>query len=110
MTSVSANHHTRKHTFQVHDMKILIPVVSIFNVCYDARLVCLHPIPVPVDGCKSLLKSEFPEMAQVEMNNKINFDHVLELLSALSKVDLNSHGYYSVSKEGKTEDLTGLSK
>lgn len=111
VTSVSANRHARKHTFQVHDMKILIPVVSIFNVCYDAKLVCLHPIPIPVDGCKSLQKSEFPEMAQVEMNNKINFDHGLDLLSVSSKVDLNIHGYYSVSKESKTEDLfTGLSK
>lgn len=87
-------------------------MVSIFNVCYNARHVCLHPIPIPVAGCKSLQKSEFPEMAQVEMNNKINFDHGLDLLCVLSEVEwlyLSSHNDHSVSRGRDKGLFVGLS-
>lgn len=69
---------SNKKTFRVHDMKcerwnVISCGVCFLNVCYDARHVrMLHPIPIPVVGCKSLQKS-LPEMAQVEMNNKNQF-------------------------------------
>lgn len=60
----------KKSTFQVR----VFPVVyfSSFNI-YNVRHVCLHPIPVPVAGCKSLLKSEFKKWHKWNVTIKNQF-------------------------------------
>lgn len=55
-------------------------VVSIFNMRYDARRFCLHPIPIPVAGCKSLQKFEVKKWHKWKWTLKIKFDRLLCLL------------------------------